>query len=188
MGVVSNKLNYYYLLVNPQLITSGFKGSTIEHVSKAHVLDIMISVPSPEQQDTAAAAGRVLKQLCELGIIPSMPKKVSLYTQQREETLNKMLEILGITEENRIFSLQELDTNNDMQWALIFLALDVRKYFIHSHWTCFVNPNGTKRYLLSMIRYVLADMGYELQSIKKYTSKNKVRNTLTFYEVTKINR
>jgi hypothetical protein len=44
-----------------------------------------------------------------------MPKQVDKYVEERKQVLSQMLEILGITEQNNMFSLHKLDGDEEKQ-------------------------------------------------------------------------
>ena len=70
-----------------------------------------------------------------------MPKSIDKFTNERNEVLQQILNILEITEKNKMFSLKELDENNDKQNNIIALEVDIKKYFLCSRWTYFSNKN-----------------------------------------------
>ena len=49
-----------------------------------------------------------------------MPKSIKNFTKEREEVLLQMLTILGITEENKMFSLQKLDEDEELKTFSFF--------------------------------------------------------------------
>jgi hypothetical protein len=96
-----------------------------------------------------------------------MPKKVDNYTEERKEILQKMLDILGITATNKMFSLKELDKNEQKQKAILELESEVKKYFICSSWNYFANKNRDfKRSYLSLIKSVMKNLNIKIISSK----------------------
>ena len=93
----------------------------------------------------------------------SMPKRIDKFNEQRNEVVNKLLNILGVNENNNKFYLYELDNNIDKQNAIYELVPDIKKYFICSKWTCFCKDN-VKREYLSIIKYIMKDMDYNMIS------------------------
>jgi hypothetical protein len=92
-----------------------------------------------------------------------MPKSIQNYTIEREELLKKMLEILGITEENKMLSLKKLDEDEEKQKQIINLIDDIKKYFICSKWAYFSNQKKEfKRLYLSLIKAVMKDMNVKM--------------------------
>ena len=99
-----------------------------------------------------------------------MPKKVENYDNERKEILNKIFNILEINEKNNTFLLHELDTNIDKQNKILELESDIKKYFICGNWTCFVH-NDVKRKSLSLIKYLIKDMGLLVMSKRMLIKK-----------------
>ena len=69
-----------------------------------------------------------------------MPKQVDKYTNERQEVLNQMFQILGIDESNNKFLLHELDANVEKQNRILELEPNIKKYFICGKWNCFTDP------------------------------------------------
>ena len=93
-----------------------------------------------------------------------MPKKVELYNEDRQIIINKLFEILEITEFNKSFSLHKMDDNIEKQQQVLDLEQDIKKYFICSRWTC-INKKDVQRKWLSMIKYVFRDMDIKLSTL-----------------------
>ena len=89
-----------------------------------------------------------------------MPKKVEQYENECKLVLEKMFQILGINDQNNIFSLHNIDNDIDKQNAIIHLEDEIKKYFLCGEWTCFKKKSMIKRRWLSMIKYVIKDMKY----------------------------
>jgi hypothetical protein len=111
-----------------------------------------------------------------------MPKKVENYEVERKQVLQKMLDILGITDTNKMFSLKELDANEQKQNDIIALEQDIKKYFICSKWNYFNNKNREfKRSYLCLLKAVMKDTNTNLissQLVKKIDGNNEYE---TFY-------
>jgi hypothetical protein len=116
-----------------------------------------------------------------------MPKTVGKYQKEREEILQEVFRILEVDENNNKFFLDDLDNSLQKQNDIIGIMEPVRKYFICGKWTCFVNIN-VKRYWFSLIKYVLKEFNYKLESHKtsKTIEKNKYKSS-TYYYVVKNN-
>jgi hypothetical protein len=110
-----------------------------------------------------------------------MPKKVENYEVERKEVLQKMFDILGITETNKMFSLKELDANEQKQNDILALESDIKKYFFYSNWTCFKKP--CKRRYLSLTKYVMKDCGLE---IKQITGLSRIDDKIEYESFYKI--
>jgi hypothetical protein len=99
-----------------------------------------------------------------------MPKKIDKYYNERKEVFDKLLSIIGIDINKKTFYLHELDNNIDKQEKIMELVSDIKKYFICSRWTCFCKEN-VKRVYLSIIRYVIKDMKYNMISSRENIRK-----------------
>ena len=102
-----------------------------------------------------------------------MPKKskLELNFAKRDEIKNKLLELLGINDNNKIFYLYKLDADKELQGKILELQSDCEKYFATGGWTFFRNKKHEKlndRSYLTFIRNVLnfCDVKY----INKQTS------------------
>jgi hypothetical protein len=112
-----------------------------------------------------------------------MPKKVDSYDKERNEILNKIFNILDINQNNNKFMLDSLESNIEKQNKIFELESDIKKVFICSHWSCFNKKNAKRRYL-SIIKYVLKEMGFNILPIRKRIGNNE-RDTQ--YNVININ-
>ena len=114
-----------------------------------------------------------------------MPKKVEKYDTERKEIIDKLFVILGITD-NNTFYLHDIDNNITKQEEIMNLVPDVKKYFICSTWTCFAK-NDVKRFYLSLIKYLMKDMNYNMISSRASLKDNNTGKFLnaTLYHVIK---
>ena len=110
-----------------------------------------------------------------------MPKKVLLYTEQRQNVINKLLEILEITETNNIFSLHKIDNDAEKQQLILDLEPDVKKYFNCSTWSCFKQKNTITRRWLSFTKYLFKEMNISMNACR--TNNNNTEGTI--YLITK---
>ena len=92
-----------------------------------------------------------------------MPKHIN--KEKQKEVLDKLLVILEINENNKTFSLKELDDNEEKQNDILGLEPMIKEGFCYSTWTCF--RRDTKRKWLSMIKYILKDMEKNLIATNK---------------------
>jgi len=92
-----------------------------------------------------------------------MPKQNN--KEKQKDVLDKIFLILNINDDNKTFSLKELDNNIDKQNAILGLEEEIKEAFCYSTWTCF--RRDTKRKWLSMIKYVMKDMEKNLISTNK---------------------
>ena len=92
-----------------------------------------------------------------------MPKQINI--DKQKEVLDKIYKILNINEENKTFSLKELDENVDKQNAILGLEGEIKEGFCSSKWTCF--RRDIKRKWLSIVKNVMKEMDV------KFISSNK---------------
>ncbi len=111
-----------------------------------------------------------------------MPKSIKNFTKEREEVLQKMLTILGITDDNKMFSLKKLDEDEEKQKQILDLVEDIKKYFVCSKWSVFNNKNlEFKRDYLSLIKAVLKDMKIKMYSTFVHKKIDDVVKCETIY-------
>lgn len=82
-----------------------------------------------------------------------MPKKVEQYENERKDVLNRMLEILGITDENKVICLNDVDNDSKKIERINELETDIKKYFLTSKWAAFRKPLKRKYY--SILKNIL---------------------------------
>ena len=116
-----------------------------------------------------------------------MPKKVEQYDNERKEVLNKLLIILGINDENNTVSLKEMDNSIEKQNSIISLVPEIKKYFVCGKWSCFCTPiEIIDRYYLSILKYVLKNMNYNMFSKRTYLKgTDGISHCNTFYHIIK---
>ena len=66
-----------------------------------------------------------------------MPKTINKYTIKRNDILQKLLNILEISDTNKTFFLKNLDENETKQKLIIEFGSDIKKYFLCSRLTYF---------------------------------------------------
>jgi hypothetical protein len=111
-----------------------------------------------------------------------MPKSIKNFTKEREELLQKMLAILGVNQDNKMFSLKKLDEDQQKQKQIIDLVEDIKKYFICSRWAYFSNQTKEfKRDYLSLIKSVLRDMQVKIFSSFLHIKTDDKIQYETFY-------
>ena len=55
-----------------------------------------------------------------------MRLKSELYAKEQDDTIDKIIQIIGITEENNIIMLHEIDNNETMKQQLMDLIPEIR--------------------------------------------------------------
>lgn len=108
--------------------------------------------------------------------------KVKNFEEERKQVLQKMFDILGITETNKMFSLKELDASEKKQNEILALEPDIKEYFAHASWTCFKKP--CKRRFLSFIKYVMKDMDVNMKSaVMTVKFDDSTSKSETYYKI-----
>ena len=94
-----------------------------------------------------------------------MPKTIDKFENERKEVLQKVFNILEITNSNKIIALKKIDEDLIIQQKLVELVPDVKKYFICSKWNYFSNKNREfKRSYLSLIKAIMKAMNVKMMS------------------------
>lgn len=86
------------------------------------------------------------------------------FREKRKEVLQKLLEIIGTTGNNKVFYMEDISGSEDKKKAILGLVDDVKKYFSCSAWVYFCK--STPDPYVSLSKSILKDMGYVL--IKEY--------------------
>jgi len=110
-----------------------------------------------------------------------MPKKTDKYKEERIEILNRLLEILEITKENKMISLSEMDSDVKKQELIYGLEIEIKRVFVCSRWSYFNNRHreGARKYL-SLIKCLLKAMEIKIETFTKRVSYDKIE---TYYEI-----
>ena len=103
-----------------------------------------------------------------------MPKQINI--DKQKEVLDKIYKILNINEDNKTFSLKELDENVDKQNAILGLEGEIKEGFCYSKWTCFKKEMSRK--WLSLLKYVVKDMGVQMVNSRKSFKKDDGKFTV----------
>ncbi len=114
-----------------------------------------------------------------------MPKSIDKFTNERKEILQKIFNILEISDNNKTLSLKKLDEDENKQKSIIELENDIKKYFVCSRWTYFSNKKREfKRNYLSLIKAIMKDLDVKMISstliIKTDDNKTKCETYYIF--------
>jgi hypothetical protein len=117
-----------------------------------------------------------------------MPKKcIDNLTNERNEVLHKILNILDISDDNNMISIDKIDNDINLQNNIIDLEVDIKKYFKYSRWNYFNNKNReSKRKFFSLIKAILKDMNVKLISstlVQQLDNNKKKYETYYIIEV-----
>lgn len=92
-----------------------------------------------------------------------IPKEIK-YENERKEVLNKLLKILGINENNKIFYIEDLESNDKSKQDIINIVDDVKKYFSYGMWVYFAKKNISMP-STSLSRSVIKDMKIKITTV-----------------------
>lgn len=93
------------------------------------------------------------------------PKKSEKYKKERQEVLNKLNNILGVTDDNKKFYMYDVDNNEATQKAILNLKNDVELYFGGKSSQIFVKGDETQRSYFSLIKIIYKDMKIKMLRI-----------------------
>ena len=108
-------------------------------------------------------------------------KKSEKYTTEREDIINRALEILQL-DEDKSFILYEIDKDIEKQNRIIELVIDIKRYFASSYW----NGNTVRPYL-TIIRNLFKNQGFLFinKSFLYNTGENGKVKTIRYYIIKK---
>ncbi len=111
-----------------------------------------------------------------------MPKKVDKYINEQRDIAIKILDIIGINENNNMISLVKLDENIDMQNKILNLEPEIKKYFLVSKLS-FINNNSReyKRRYLAIIKTIMKFNKIKMVSSILTTKIDEHKTHETFY-------
>ena len=112
-------------------------------------------------------------------------KKSDKYTTEREDIINRALEILQL-DEDKSFILYEFDKDIEKQNRIIELAIDIKRYFASSYWNG-INDKNTVRPYLTIIRNLFKNQGFLFinKSFIYNTGENGKVKTTRYYIIKK---
>lgn len=108
-----------------------------------------------------------------------LPKK-DVFIDERKQLLQKLNDILGITDTNNAFYLYHLDNDFEKQQKIYELEKEVKEYFRCCEWTYFTK--NTKKKYLSLIRSIYHDMNFNITRKATIISiNNNIINTQLYF-------
>lgn len=113
-----------------------------------------------------------------------MRLKSELYKKEQEEIIRKIITILDLENKN-IYTLYELDNNEQIQKNVMDLIPEIRKYFAFNNLKAVGEPTKRKRPWLSIIKQ-LTKNSYELLSEDCRISNNGKEIRTHQYTFTKL--
>jgi hypothetical protein len=98
-------------------------------------------------------------------------QKKDVYENDRQEVLKKLLNILDINENNKVFFIDDIDKNQTKIDQILALKDDIKKFFNGGRWTFFCKK--TPKPWLSLTKSVLKACGKHLENtyiMKKHST------------------
>jgi hypothetical protein len=112
-----------------------------------------------------------------------MPKKLTpINLSKQKEILDKIYNILEISETKSSFILQDIDIDTTKQNLIYDLETEIKEHFMCSNWACFKKNNNQERKWNNMVRYVLKEFDIATYSTRK-ARKNADGKNITVTEV-----
>lgn len=103
-NVIQDKFLYYFLSGNRHIITNGFKGSTIKHLSKTYLNNLQIPLPPLRVQNQ-------MKPLFDQ--IESLKKNLKVWNERSEELIRELGQASQKVEEDDSDSSSDSDSESD---------------------------------------------------------------------------
>ena len=93
-----------------------------------------------------------------------MPERKDIkFKNERADIFSRLIDILKINNGKNTFILHIIDENPEVQQNILSLKEDIKKY--HSSSSCRgLNKKNSKRPYMSIIRFILKENGYKLNS------------------------
>ena len=113
------------------------------------------------------------------------PSKKEKYKKEREDILNKLKTILGITDENTMFLLCDLESNNNKIKQILDLTDSIEKYFTSKNNSVFRNKETAIKPHTSLIRLVFKEMDYNVNVAKSTINRDNKKIYTGLYIITK---
>ena len=107
-------------------------------------------------------------------------KKAVLFKKERTEVINKLIEIMELDQENS-FYLYDLENNEEKKQKILEQKEDIIKYFKTGKISAF-NKSGCKRPQLNILRNILRQHGYKIESgYSNIIRENKKIKTIRYF-------
>jgi hypothetical protein len=113
--------------------------------------------------------------------------KKELFRNEREEIINKINNLLGITENKNYVYLHDIENSENIKEGINKMSDEIKKYFKVGNWNYYImKNNGEKPLEIGLIRAVYRDENILMttKEIKIERNGNKVR-TVVYYLVKK---
>lgn len=102
------------------------------------------------------------------------------YVNERKAIVRKLLELLHIDNNNKMFNSYDLDHNEETQKAILSMIPDVEKYFSVAGWSYYRKDNNQTRPYISITKSILKDMKINVISASK---KKRIDDKILTYSI-----
>ena len=101
------------------------------------------------------------------------------YSNEQNDILNKIYNIIGLDENKRSFYTHEFDYDEDKRKLVEDLSEDIKKYFSASLWSCFNKKKKLDKQYISLIKNIFKDLKiqYNSQSCKIKKDNKYINST-----------
>ena len=113
-----------------------------------------------------------------------MRLKSELYKKEQEEVIDKIITILDL-ENKKIYTLYELDKNEEIQNKIMELIPEIRKWFSFNGIKAVGEPSKIKRPWLSIIKHLIKQK-YNMISLDYHFTENGKHIRTQMYTFTNI--
>jgi len=113
-----------------------------------------------------------------------MRLKSELYKKEQEEIVDKIIEILNL-ENEKSYTLYELDNNEEIQKQIMELIPEIRKWYSFNGMKAVGDPERIKRPWLSIIKHLIKSK-YNMVSLDHHFTDNKKYIHTQVYKFTKL--
>jgi hypothetical protein len=108
------------------------------------------------------------------------PDKKTRYAKERNELIEKLNKLIGITETKNSVFLYELEKDANLKSEVEKLVPDIKKYFKYGHWGYFSNEQNRGQYNhIGLMRAVYTDCDYEILSKLKTNTFDDIKKQYT---------
>ena len=109
--------------------------------------------------------------------------KKQMYSVEREKIIEEIMEILGVSEENRTFILYDVENSLELKKKMDEMSDKIKRYFKTGNWNYYIQRNnGEQSPMIGLIRSILRDNGIDLtkKDITIKINEKKIRTTKYF--------
>lgn len=112
--------------------------------------------------------------------------KKQQFMRERNEIINELNNILGITEENKVIILYDIENSEEIKNNVKGLSTRIKKYFKSGNWNFYVKENnGEEALIIGLIRAVYRDEGWNMTKKDILITKNNTKIRTTKYYLIK---